>query len=911
MRSLAVYSLLLIVACPESLVAQQKPVYPAPSSSIERLLDETSDVRAMTEAEVVAMVPVQSGLHYVGCPNCQSGRQENQLTWSVKQPDRVSCQYCQHQYPSAQYPMNQSVKVGTPNHGKAEYPYWADATGYRFFFAAKRDDLCKCYMAEQAYKLAWLYQRTGDEAHARRALLILSRMADVFPSWCFHYDYPFRQKEIFDGPVSPSQFRPGYRTARWTWWAYSDIPVELIQAYDWLSGSLSLADLSRQKQFDVARHIENDLFLPTCQQVLDNQETYSNMSPRAWLSLTTAGRVLRKPEYIHHVMRCMEQLVVKNFFYDGTWCEGSPDYEHQTVTGLKNIIDAMGDYRDPPNYRDPVDGKHFEGLSSDDSADHPNEMKRTLATLDLVMNSQRMLLPDGRSVPVHDTWPTSKRRSSAPNQSQLWPALGHACLATTHFDKGNAKQLATQLHMTWSGGYGHSHGDNLSILLFARDRETLSDLGYTHTAYRGWTLATAAHNTVVIDERNQAMGSRNQPSDGSLYYSQLNDDRFNIVVADGSRAYPGLAQQYNRAVMMITASTHPPYMLDIFDVEGGRTHDYFLHGWADGPSHVTASIDTQPRASLISRPDQWIAPKNEGQSGLVAQPHYAYGFLSNLKTAEVKAAQPITVDFTCAAQGSLSQSIVRIRLLPELNSELILGENPSIRKAEEDDARLKQFKRPFMLLRHNSEGSSRFISLIEEFSTEPCIKSIENLSTETGVVIKIQLEASAEQPDRPTYQWILMNVTKPIEVPCPNGPLKFEGRLGFLSHNQSKIDRIQCSGNASWSREFKTVVASHEEQDEVTSIDDQQITLRGASSNLPRGTALLQTEDGWTYPLTVLSTLQRDGQTQLTTREAGAFQWNKTNQELTGKMFPQRQHKGKLTLRWFTQESLNDYAGAK
>ena len=884
--------------------AQRSTVFEPPGrGSTERLLNETAEVRAMTEAQVLQLVPQQSGLNYVGCPNCKNGRQENQLTWSVSHPEKVTCQFCQHGYPSDKYPMTKSVKVQTPNHGTAEYPYWEDATGYRYFFAARRDDLARRFMADQANKLALLYRRSGDEAHARRAWLILNRFADVYPAWCFHYDYPFRQKEIVDGAIDPAKYRPGYRTARWTWWAYSDIPMDLIQAYDWLAGSLAVAELSKELNINVEAHIARDLFVPACQQVLDNEETYSNMSPTAWRSLAIAGRILKKPEYVHHVLRCMEQLVLKNFFYDGAWCEGSPDYESQTVGGLQNVMDALSGYEDPADYRDPVDGKNLGTISFALDPGKHNPLEQTLKTLGLALTSSRMLLPNGRAVPVHDTWPTSRRGKPKSNASRLWPALGHACLSATHPRDDLNVSNDLQLHLTWSGGYGHSHADNLSLLLYSRDREVLSDLGYTHTAYRAWTLASAAHNTVVVDGQNQALGNRSQPTDGRLIYSHLNDDRFNVVIADGSRGYPGLTKLYTRSVMMLTAPTLTPYIVDVFEVQGGQSHDYFLHGWADGPSRLTTAVATQPRGSLLATPSSWQPPKNEGQTSLIAQPYYAYGFLKNLSSASVASTQPITVNFQCAAQKDLSASTLRIHLFPEDHSELVLGENPSIRQAQENDAQLENFQRPFMMLRHQSSGSSRFLSVMEEFGDQSCIRSVENLSTEKGVVLKIQFEPSRAQPDRPTCQWILLDVDEPVDIQCLNTKLSFKGKSGFLSYNDQRIDRISCGGEASWRRDGQAWISSQEQQQTIASISEGELKLNGIQRVLAGSTVLIQTEDGWTYPITVQDCTQRGDHTYITSRELQAFEFDMDKRRLIGKMFPQREHTGKVTLRWFTQAS--------
>ncbi|MBX3439518.1 MAG: hypothetical protein KF861_18670, partial [Planctomycetaceae bacterium] len=196
---------------------------------VDALRRATHVVRAMTEPELIQMVPQQSGLQYIDCPHCTAGNQERQLTWTIDRPDVVTCRFCQHEFPSEQYPMNDSVVVHNPRGEEVRFEYWANADGYRHFFKARRDDEVRRYLARQTLQLAKLFQATGEVSYARRAAVLLDRFAQVFPGWCYHFDYPFQQKVIYDGDVPPEQFRDGYRTARWTWWAYSDIPTELVE----------------------------------------------------------------------------------------------------------------------------------------------------------------------------------------------------------------------------------------------------------------------------------------------------------------------------------------------------------------------------------------------------------------------------------------------------------------------------------------------------------------------------------------------------------------------------------------------------------------------------------------------------------------------------------------------------------
>jgi hypothetical protein len=79
-----------------------------------RLLASTAWVRELDESSLLKLVPERSGLRFVGCPNCNSGKQEDQLAWSPDRPDEFYCRYCNHRYPSEKYPTSAGVTVRNP-----------------------------------------------------------------------------------------------------------------------------------------------------------------------------------------------------------------------------------------------------------------------------------------------------------------------------------------------------------------------------------------------------------------------------------------------------------------------------------------------------------------------------------------------------------------------------------------------------------------------------------------------------------------------------------------------------------------------------------------------------------------------------------------------------------------------------
>ncbi len=845
------------------LVCAALPVWPAVAAEfpppvtakdVPRLIEATAFVRSLDEAALRRLVPMQSGLRYVGCPNCNAGRQENQLEWSTERPGEVYCRFCSHRYPSSKYPMNAAVEVRNPRGETQRYPYWADASGYRYFFAARRDDLVRVHLANAARDLALLYVATGDRSYAARAAVLLDQFARVFPGWSYHYDFPFRQKEIYDGDVPPAKFRPNYRTSRWHWWAYRDVPIVLVEAYDWIraSGALDSAAGAR---------IEKDLLRNAGDQVLNNVDDYTNMSPSAWTSLITLGRVIGEPRYVHEPVRRFRHFMDTQFFYDYSWHEGSPSYHKQTTGLLTGVLDALRGYSDPAGYVDAGDRTRFDKL--DLAASFP-----ALARSTAVLN--RMRLPDGRAVPVHDTWSTDQEAAPAASASWLLPALGHACLGS---GRGEAQW---QYHLTWSGGYGHQHADNLSLLLFAHGREKLSDIGYSHTRYRPWTLASAAHNLVVIDGVNQHAGNLSNPSDGALRFFDTSEAGVKVVSASGERGYPNRARVYRRTLVVVDGT----YAVDIFEVEGGSTHDYFLHGDADRPAEVSAPLNFKPLATLLPAGLEWKPTRYESDTARLSQPWYAYGFLNELREAAAPAGTPLPVTFPG----------LRVTLLPEANSRLLLGRNPSIRQAGEDDAKLSAFSRPFLMLRH-AASRSVFAAVLEPFDAASAEASIERLSL-AGATAAVRVHVGGRT------DLVIYGAPSAVSVPAGSGTAKFTGELGVLSLEGDKMVRAYVLGQGGWTRGSFSVAASTGHA-ALAGVGAGKLQVSAVNGSLPKPGNIVRvvTADGWVYPFTVTAAKPAgEGTAVITVSEGSGLALGAGTLQLTA--YPRRTHTGGAQVEW-------------
>jgi len=127
----------------------------------------------------------------------------------------------------------------------------------------------------------------------------------------------------------------------------------------------------------------------------------------------------------------------------------------------------------------------------------------------------------------------------------------------------------------YDSGNSHGHHDALNVGMFAFGLDLMVDFGYPPVQYGGWYsdkvlwyYSTAAHNTVVVDGQKQ----RVEAGKSTLWVPA---ERVRTVRVCAPEVY-GI-RQYERTLVMVDVSEKDFYVLDIFRVVGGSTHDKFVH----------------------------------------------------------------------------------------------------------------------------------------------------------------------------------------------------------------------------------------------------------------------------------------------------------------------------------------------
>ncbi|MBM3497628.1 MAG: hypothetical protein FJX74_03050 [Armatimonadetes bacterium] len=708
-------------------------------------------VMAMSEPEVLAFVPQWTLVQYCECPQCYGGVEGNAVfTWTIDRPDEMTCRFCQTVFPNAEYPETATLtgrnllgeEITLPCHEGSQ-------DGAPHFLSTHLQLLRRAWLLSQVDALARAYAVTLKEPYARRVALILDAFAERYPHYPVLQNLP--RRITFREQKAPWPWDSG----RWNFF-HNNIPIALLPAYDLVYASPELDRLSRERGYDVRERVERDFLKPSCEEVMLRTDHVNNCVGYDVRSAAVLGRVIKEPRYVHWACGWMRRNLTEGFMRDGFWKEGTHSYHAMTVGGLTHAFDAVRGYSDPPGYVDAQDGTRYDGL----------DPEREFPFWDLCRRApEAVCAPNGIAATFHDTHPNERR--AAPREatvSALLPAVGHASLGRGRGEN----QLQAQLH--FSGAYGHQHYDNLTFTLWAKGREMLPDLGYTWTQMRCWTTSTVAHNTVVLNRRDQG----GYPSDGNLlayHPGDVTDPESlepALVEADGRLGYAGLGgvELYQRTLMLIPVSAADAYVVDVFRVRGGRLQDWALHGDADEDVTVACSLPLgEPQPNLLLPDEAWVEPQQE------AHTYPPYGMLRDMRPAVVEGA--VQLDFAYAGASARGY---RLHVLPCGGAQLWLGRAPSVRRmgsgSHGDMRKAYEYWMPMALLRR--EGleplDSLYVAVHEPWSERPFLEAVEPLalapSSEFATALRVRhgdtvdtilsTNDTAPYPDRATASGIVI-----------------------------------------------------------------------------------------------------------------------------------------------------------
>lgn len=293
---------------------------------------------------------------------------------------------------------------------------------------------------------------------------------------------------------------------------------------------------------------------------------------------------------------------------------------------------------------------------------------------------------------------------------------------------GKGKDLTTLIYKYTSHGLSHGHFDKLTINLFDKGNEILTDYGSArfigieqkyggrylpeNTSYASQTIA---HNTIVVDENSHFNGDGKigETYHSDKLFSSTGNEHLQVVAAKEDNAYKGIHLQ--RTLYMITLPTGKKLVADIFNTTSNEAHQFDLPFQYNGQL-----IATNFKYNANTRSQEALGKKN------------GYQFLWKEATAEVK-------DTTIQLTFLNDRTYYSISSLVEGNASVFLTRSGA------NDPNFNLRREPAYIIRKNAASPS-FISVIEihgkydpvlEFSSNayPAVNSIQLLQNDSQFTV--------------------------------------------------------------------------------------------------------------------------------------------------------------------------------
>lgn len=614
-------------------------------------------------------------------------------------------------------------------------------------------DLANHQLRDIALTSAARYYFTGNREDAERVRTILLGFAQMMNQWPIAYDSgPNAQWMPADHADTYLQWNSG---GIWGFWYCLDLRIglSLLLGYDLIYDTLSPQDRDMICHGVFDYHVQIDSrYSPK----------FLNTQPYRLEGLVLFGIVTGTADWVHEAVSTIEDMHYVGFYPDGTWCESTPAYHRQTQNGLLKSMRLLDQYSDPEGYVNKLTGKRFDHL--DLLGEYETHHQRMFHSL------YKITLPDGTLMALNDADPGY--RQSDPKTASSAELLGAAGFAILGSGEGDQQQ---QLALNFTGTHNHEHRDMLNMHWYAYGKRLFDETRYRPLkdsgSSRAWSSSTAAHNTVVVDSINQKGrfdgpyreftqddeirgwvnyerrrtigGTRHQ---GELLLFDSTHDGIQVVEVEGRNAYGDPVRMYRRTLLKVQLEEGGAYVVDVFRIHGGKTHDYMLHGALAEPYAVATSLHLDSTEFTLH---QHITVKQTSRTE-----------------------EPWFLDYLYE-DGVGTRSI----FLSPKKQVVYLGQAPAINRVGEA---------AFTAVR--SEGPDTvFVVVHEAFADQPKITDVTLIGTPSGAEDRVGLEITLQDG---TVDRVVANLQSDTESTTLLGSgtvIKLHGKLAWLRESAAEF----------------------------------------------------------------------------------------------------------------------------
>ena len=367
---------------------------------VEGWQQETAYAMQQNQAFFESMMPELTAWPEYGqnCPACvndlSSMGESGLYRWTVEDPDRLICKYCNTEYPNPKYPETGSItasKMGQtftfyltdaerahPEDRSGKYAFtwyrWPVHTSWTGIIRSQKNR----WSLDQMVLLANLYAFTDNPSYAQRAAWIMDIMARQYPNWIFHsYDGTYADCSPAEAAISMGKYpRAGH------------FPVEtIITTFEgrhhegdhailnngfWGAGRFGCSgsdggtllrvvyayDSIREAKHpdgtpiitpQMDHRIVHDLLLAGCDDTENWNEINNKCGPGRALS-AAVGILFNRPASMRRAIEGFEALLEKSYHFDG-FCEETPGYSTMHLNLMREIPELLFGYSDPEDYK--------------------------------------------------------------------------------------------------------------------------------------------------------------------------------------------------------------------------------------------------------------------------------------------------------------------------------------------------------------------------------------------------------------------------------------------------------------------------------------------------------------------------------------------------------------------------------
>ena len=607
------------------------PHYPYPKDSAIAGAEELLSLKSVLSK----LIPTQFANIRCACPECGK---DNAWRLNLKQLDKLECGNCNKRFPSTTYKENHTETYRSYFGETVGISYHKAKDGTLYCFQGKLEYLKFKYLTDRCeHDLGYAYHLTGDERYAKLACQILSGLAenaqgflaaergryitllpwprDAASAGRAHFPPHFSPETKGNAPFSCGVF-PGQQAAY----------TPFIDLYDLTYASPVYDTQKNREKIDcdffgrVARYMEaaTECFGDEPHEFSNTGNICSQYSVPARIARMTGRWEDMRLDYYQELRLTLDRWRVN---YDAMSAEG-PGYH---LVWLSHHLQAV---------------YHMMHMQSPPGAGELRRIFDKTGAFEVLARSRARIIMPNKTVPNLEDMGKREKPSEqfiAKSICNILPGYGHAVLGA-----GSKPMQQIQAHLQFSRFDNHAHRDALHLNLFAKGREMYADIGtcYTDGSLYSWAYDTLSHNTVVVDEKGQKDFNMNEKGNLEVYAPNLPGLSMVRVAMDAD----GL-DRYRRSVILNSTDADHPYVVDIFEVHGGRQHDYSLHGSSNPDLKQDLKVSLPMKKLPGESPLLNVRFREKGPFDKSFDTRMLYHFLTDVSISEEGQEGPASAEF--------------------------------------------------------------------------------------------------------------------------------------------------------------------------------------------------------------------------------------------------------------------------